>query len=228
MLQCLNMFFMPNVDELCKCYGLEPSSAKRFAKKSRIYRKIMLVIIWCFEILFYLFILRCLIVSYLNIPFDYFLYLACPLGLITALSFHLLGASFLRSYVLVLTMDFLVLRAEAVAGQIKRTFKGGGRYKPKFSKLVLLKRKKSAMKVLKTINDIVNQFEKSNQIFDNLISASMASILFGGLIFPAFVFVNFPFYHKLIVMFLYALAVINNCFIIAIFNDAFISKVCGR
>lgn len=228
MLRCVDMFFTPDFDELCRRYNLEPISAKRFVRKSKIYRHVMSVLIWGFEISFFLLILRCMIVSYATIPFDYFLYMACPLGLITFISFYLLGESFLRTQLmLLLTMDFLVLRAENVAVQIRRTFRGYRPHEQNISKWVLLKRKKSTLKVLKTVNGIVTQFKESNQIFDNLISGSMVSTLLGGLIFPAFVFVDIPFYHKLIVIVIYTLAVTNNCFVTSIFNDAFISKVRG-
>lgn len=225
-LRCLNMFFLPFLDELCGRYALERSSAKKFVSKSKIYRKIMLVIIWSFDILFHLLILRCLIVSYLTIPFGYFLVMACPLGLVTALSYHLLGTSFLRTYLLLLlTIEFLILRAENISRQIRKTFKARGKYEPKFSKWALLKRRKSSLKILQTINELVQQFKEANRLFGNLISPSSASCLLGGLIFPAFCFVNFPIYHKLIAMVLYALAIIHNCFVISIWNDAFISRV---
>lgn len=225
-LKCLNMFFLPDLNELCRRYNLESDSVERFVAKSQIYRKIMLMAIWCFEISFFLLILRCLIVSYLTIPFSYFLYLACPMGLITAFSFHLVGASFLRVFLLaLLTIEFLILRAESVSRQMKLTYKTKGKCKPKFSKWILLKRRKSTIKGLATINDIVKQFTEANRLFDNLISPSSTATLLGGLIFPAFCLVNIPFYHKLAVMFLYTLALINNCFIISIWNDWFISKV---
>ena len=185
----------------------------------------MLVAIWCFEISFYLFILRCLVVSYLTISFDYFLYLACPLGLVTAFSFHLLGASFLRTYLLaLLTIEFLILRAETVSRQIRATFRRDAKYEPKFSRWVLLKQKKSTMKILQTVNDIVKQFNSTNHIFDKAISLTVANSLLGMLIYPVFIFLDFQVYFKVIIIILYVF-VLATCFIISIFNDSFISKV---
>ena len=65
----------------------------------------------------------------------------------------------------------------------------------------------------------------TNRIFDDLIAITFVSSMLGGLLYPAFVFMDFPVEFKVIVMGLYCFGLGNNCFIIAVSNDSFITNV---
>ena len=100
------------------------------------------------------------------------------------------------------------------------------------------------MKFLHTLGDIVKQFKATNHIFDHLVSLTFVSCLVGALIYPIFVFLDIsgrcwfgfcfsasiilfsPFAENLkaMMIILYLIALGNNCFVISVFNDSFVSK----
>ena len=49
--------------------------------------------------------------------------------------------------------------------------------------------------------------------------------MLGGLLYPAFVFLDFSVEFKVIVMSLYCMSMVNNCYVIAVSNDSFIANV---
>ena len=49
--------------------------------------------------------------------------------------------------------------------------------------------------------------------------------MLAGMLYPAFLFMDFSIEFKVILMILYLLSMLNNCFIIAVFNNSFVSNV---
>ena len=224
-LHALDMFFIPDVGELCKHYDLELGPTKKFVRRANLYRQFMLVNLAGLLTMFCVFTLRCCLVSYWTIPIDHFLFIACPMTVLTLIGYVFLGFSFLTVYLLaLLTMEFLELRSSNVANQIRRRFRRTTKYSSKFNMIVLWKDRKATMKLLESVNDIVRQFEQANHIFDHTISPTVANSLFGMLIFPVFFFLNIDIYLKIIIATLYVF-VLTTCFIISIFNDTYLSKV---
>lgn len=227
-MRCLDHLFTPDIHVLCLKYNLNLKLTKRFLWRVGIYQKILRVVVIGFETSFLLLIGRCMFLSYLTIPFQHFLYIALPMSLLTICSYFFLGLAFLITYLLALiTLDFLGLRAKTLSEQIRKKFRRTANYRPALNRLILLKQKKDMSELLSAIDDIVQQFKASNQIFDSMISATFTSSLLGGLLFPSFLFLNISIYFKCIAMFLYALAILNNCFLIIIFNERFITNVSG-
>ena len=63
------------------------------------------------------------------------------------------------------------------------------------------------------------------RIFDDLITITYVSSMLAALLYPAFVFMDFPVEFKVMMMGLYFISVLTNCFIIAAFNNLFVSNV---
>ena len=224
-MQCLNMFFIPDTVEFSRRYDLEMETARKFVKRAYIYKILVLVNLSGLLTVFCIFTLRCLVVSYWTIPIDHFLFIACPMAVLTLLGYISLGHSFLTTYLLaLLTMEFLVLRASNVADKIRKRFRRIAKYRTKFKQVVLLKNKKDTMNILTPVNDIVKEFSSANNIFDHAISPTIANSLFGMLIYPVFLFLNLDIFLKVIIVILYVF-VLTTCIIISVFNDSFISKV---
>lgn len=142
--------------------------------------------------IFYALTIRCLIESYWRIPFQHFLFIACPSAALTLLGYIFLPSSFLINYLLALiTMDFLVLRATNLSEQIVQKFHHPARYRGvERDTIIQMKQRKQIKKILETVADIVKQFKATNKIFDRLVSLSFTSCLFGALIYPSFIFLN--------------------------------------
>ena len=68
-------------------------------------------------------------------------------------------------------------------------------------------------------------FKEANNIFDYLIGINYFNSLFGSFIFPAFLFLPFPIYFKLMFVSLYVLSLAIFCFVITVYNDRFLNKV---
>ena len=88
------------------------------------------------------------------------------------------------------------------------------------------------LQVMLAINDILKQFKETNLIFDRLISPTYVNCLVGALVYPSFLFFDFPYSFKLFIVVLWVWTMGVNCFIITIFNEGFIRNVstaqCGR
>lgn len=228
-LQCLNMFFMSDIGELCKCYDLRLTATKRFVKTAGVYRRCMQVLMFGFEFVFALFIVRCLVMAYFRIDLRLFLAVSCPMALLTYFSYHCLTVGALSMFLLFLiTMDFLILRLTTVSDRIRRRFNRNGILKKSATKWVEYSNRKSKpenARLLRATNEIIVQFRETNTIFDYMLAIIYINCLFGGLLFPAFLFIPFPVYFKIFSMFMYTLAIGFFCFFLTAFNDRFIRKV---
>ena len=161
-MRCLDMFFMPDLKELCRRYGLKRKSAERFVWKAKLYKHLMYGIMIPFTITFTLFVLRCHIIGYFKVDFWIFLTVSSPLAAITYFSFYSLVMSVLSIYVLcLLSMDFLILRLSTISDDILEQFKGN--FRPRRSqnvwKVVRLKGKPDMMQIMNRINEVVVQFK---------------------------------------------------------------------
>lgn len=227
----LRMFFMPNLRQLCKEFDLDIRPARRFVRRANLSRRIMFVVVIGTTLILFGLTIRCIIESYWRLPFEHFLFIACPFAAITLFGYIFLAYAFLGTYLLaLLTMDFLVLRATSLSEKItKKFYRIPIRYAGKErDTVVLLKERKQLMRILRTLNDIVKQFKMTNDIFDPMISATFVSCLLGALIYPMFTLLDMSVFLKVTLMILYLVALGNNCFVISIFNDSFITKVSSR
>ena len=189
----LNFLFMSDLRQLCKQYDLTLQSTRKFVRRVKIYRRIMWVVIAGAGIIFYALTIRCLVESYARLPLVHFLFIACPSATLTLFGYIFLPYSILTTYLLALvTMDFLVLRADNLSEQITRKFHYPVRFKLERDTIILMKQRKQMMKILETVADIVKQFKATNNIFDHLISITFASCLIGALIYPVFIFLSIP------------------------------------
>ena len=82
-LDCLTFLFIPKIEDLCKHYDLELEPTEQFLRKTKTIRFFMYIFMFAFEIVFAIFIIRCLAISYLEIEFQYFLNLSVPLAMVT-------------------------------------------------------------------------------------------------------------------------------------------------
>ena len=108
----------------------------------------------------------------------------------------------------------------------------GGPARPPLDRPVFLKGQRDMLQVMLAINDILKQFKETNLIFDRLISPTYVNCLVGALVYPSFLFFDFPYSFKLFIVVLWVWTMGVNCFIITIFNECFIRNVstaqCGR
>ena len=244
-MQPLNFLFMPNIGRLCRQYDLTLRSTSKFVRRARIYKRIMYVICAGAMSIFYALTIRCLYESYWRLPFAHFLFIACPSAALTLFGYLWLPYSFLSTYLLALiTMEFLVLRASNLSERIRQKFRRPVHFCIERDTVILHKKRKQMMKILHTLGDIVKQFKATNHIFDHLVSLTFVSCLVGALIYPIFVFLDIPgrcrfgfCFSASIILFssfaenlkammiiLYLIALGNNCFVISVFNDSFVSK----
>lgn len=160
-MRCLDMFFMPDLNELCKHYGLKRKSAARFVWKAKLYKQLMYPMIYSFWVTFGLFIIRCLFLSYLKVEFWIFLVLCLPMAVITYFSFHCLVIATLSAYLLaLLTMDFLILRLSTISDGIMKKLKPENISLLKRSdRLVFLKDRPDMARIIQRINEVVVQFK---------------------------------------------------------------------
>lgn len=229
-MRCLNMFFISDIKQLCKQYGLKRKQAQEFVEKAKLYKKLMYAIMVSFSITFSLFLLRCWLLAYFEIEFWLFIGLSTPMALISFFSFYCLIMYVLSVYLLnLLTMDWLILRLSTISEKITRQFKtkeafakSGNRDS---SRIVLLKGRPDRMRLMQSINSVVVQFREANSIFDYLIGINYFNSLFGSFCFPAFLFLKFPVYFNLSIISLYVLSLAFFCFFLTGYNDRFVGKV---
>lgn len=160
-MRCLNMFFMPDLNELCRQYGLKRKRAQKFVWKANIYKQLMYLMIYSFSVVFALFLIRCLYIGYFKVDFWLFLALSLSMAAITYFSFYTLVVATLSAYLLaLLTMDFLILRLSTISHDIMRQFKTDHFLVSKGSdKVVLWKGRSDIMGILRRINEVVCQFK---------------------------------------------------------------------
>ena len=162
----LNMFFIADFDKFCQYYDLNRKLAKKFVKKAKIYKIAMYILICSFTVAFYWLIIRCLVISYMNIPFVYFLLIACPMALIELFSYLWLLFSFLVNLLMaVLTLEFLILRAKNISNNLINKFRNNPvvQYGPKKqNRRRLPAPKKDHLPIINSINDFVKQFSVSS------------------------------------------------------------------
>ena len=227
-LHYLKMFFMPDIGQLCRYYNLPLNMTKKFLRKIKILERMTITFIVGFELSFILVVGRCLYFSHLTIPTSHFYLVAVPMYVITTFGYHWLASGFLVSNLLALsTISFLELRMSVICQRLRRKFSPQvTKYAhERYPQIVLLKNKKDLIAIMRTINDIVNMYKETNQIFDRLISPTYVSCLMGALIYPTFIFLDIPYMFKWFVIVLYILTIGVNCFIITIFNEGFIRHV---
>ena len=158
----LNMFFIADVHELCRYYDLDLKLAKKFVRKARQQKTFMYVILYGFIGFFFTLIARCLVLSYMTIPFKYFLLIACPNALIDLFGYIWLTYSFLVNLLMArLTMQFLILRATCASNELKNKFGRFTKYAPQPDRSTMLKKRKEILRIAQTVNDIVKQFSVS-------------------------------------------------------------------
>ena len=92
-MRCLDMFFISDLNELCRQYGLKRKSAEKFVQKAKLYKQLMWVVIVGGTIIFFLFVFRCQLISYFKVDFWIFLALSSPMAAITYFSFYSLTVS---------------------------------------------------------------------------------------------------------------------------------------
>ena len=223
----LRMFFM-NFWELCAEFDLDIRLTRRFLRRANREKRAMYVIAVGAAAICLLLTIFCIIESYRRLPFEHFLFIACPFGTITLLNYIVFPFPILGTLLMaLLTMEFLVLRANCLAEKITSKFCRLTRYaNVKRDTVTLLKRRKQLMKILQTLNDIVEQFEATNHIFDGMLSINFTSLLFGALIYPVFFFLELTPIMQLLMFLLYFIGFFVNCCVISIYNDSFLSKVC--
>ena len=195
-MECLDHLFIPEISDLCELYDLEIESAKQFIKRTDIYRYAVYFSIYFFEVLFFLFLLRCLFLSLKVVDFNYFIFVNLPLFVVTYISFLCLTLGIVSIFLLYfVTCEFLRFRIKTVSQKIlshinraqeaklkKGTYSNQSKYKIS-EKYIGLKVKISNkndsnnLKNIKTIGEIVRQFHDTNNIFDNLISKVYINLL---------------------------------------------------
>lgn len=170
-IECFDQFFIPSLTDLCKHYDLEKKPTKKFIQTANQIRFLIHLLIVSIEVLFALFIGRCLVIAYLEIDLNYFLFGSIPLAILTYFSLYCLTAGILSMYCSMFTVQkFLQLRAAMVSKQIRRFIAKQKPYNPSFKQIQLRKAKGgSPVKIMTTINSIVVQFDQARLIFDNLI-----------------------------------------------------------
>lgn len=182
-MRCLTMFFLPDIKELCKLYGLKRKQAEQFVEKAKLYKRLMYGIMISFSITFSAFLLRCLLLGYLETGLTWlFFNLTLPMALITFFSFHCLIMYTLSAYLLcLLTMDFLILRLSTISEKLTKLFRSNsisGRAQNFSYRIVLLKGRPDMMRIMRSINEVVVQFKVSDSVFsDNLDFKKFANLL---------------------------------------------------
>ena len=158
----LNMFFVEDIQEFCRHYDLEPKLAKKFVRKASHYKTFMYVLLYGFIVVFFALTIRCLMLSYMTIPFEYFLLIACPNALIDLFGYIWLSFSFLVNLLMAtLTMEFLILRATCASNQLKNELGRFTKYAPQPNRSTMMKRRKDIFRIAQIVNDIVRQFSVS-------------------------------------------------------------------
>ena len=224
----LKMCFMNDIHRLCRYYNLPLNMTKKFLQKVKIIERMTITFIVGFDLCFILVVGRCLYFSYITLPISHFYFVAVPMGIITLFGYHWLASAFQTSNLFALsTISFLELRMSVICHRLRRKF---GPQVTKYAheqsnQIVLLKDKRDLIAIMRTINDIVNQYRETNQTFDRLISPTYANCLMGAFIYPSFIFLDIPYMFKWLTMALYILTIGVNCFIITIFNEGFIRHV---
>ena len=92
-MRCLDMFFISDLNELCRQYGLKRKSAEKFVQKAKLYKLLMYGVIASDTITFSLFVFHCHLISYFKVDFWLFLALSSPMAAITYFSFYSLTVS---------------------------------------------------------------------------------------------------------------------------------------
>ena len=164
-LHYLKMLFMDDVKQLCQYYGLPLKETRKFVQRFNIFGNIMIFFVIGFEVCFLMVVGRCLYFAMYTLPPSHFYSISIPMGAITLFGYHWLANGFLMNYLVALvTISFLGLRINTISDRIKRKFGRIVQYRD--DRIVLLKGKKEAFKMMETINDIVKQFNETNLIFD--------------------------------------------------------------
>ena len=78
-LDCLTFLFIPKIEDLCKHYNIELEPTQQFLRQAKLIRFFMYILMFGLEVIFAIFVIRCLAISYLEIEFQYFLCLSVPL-----------------------------------------------------------------------------------------------------------------------------------------------------
>lgn len=155
---CLRFLFTPNLADLCKGYDLNAKATQRFLQTSVTIRHFVFWTMIGFELFFFVLIGRCLVIAYLEIELKYFLVFTVPLSVITWFSYYCLLVSIPLMYTFMFTTQaFLRLRFESVAEKVRNFHKSKKCYRIRRKRLIT-----------ETINDIVQQFNESNLLFDDI------------------------------------------------------------
>lgn len=177
-LRCINVYFMPNINDICKYYSLELKTAEKFIKIVKNHQFFIKILILNFEVVFVLFFSRCLSVAYQEIKLYHLIFISFPMAFITFLSFHLLAYGILSMYLLLMTtMKLLVFRACTISEKIMQKYS-------LYNGKIIFKKDNVSIQIKKQINQVVVQFKESNYLFGKMISYLYLSILFGLFGFP--------------------------------------------
>ena len=230
-MQCLSIFFTPDINELCKNYDLKRKEVEKFVKKAERFKRIFYFVSTSFLVLWHLLVARCLMVSYVLVTIKHLVFIVLPMAIVTLVSYWTMAAGFLTTYLLnLLMMDFLALRMNTIGDQIRKEL---GRTWPeqitakgsRVRYLVMAKKRKKINKILRTIHDVVVQFKESNQLFDNMVTPIFVGTLLGCLVHPGILFLDIPLLYKFLFFTHYFIAISFNCFLIAIWNEGFKNSV---
>lgn len=154
-IKCFNMFFIPDLKDLCNYYDLDLEPTQNFIKKANLIRISVDFLMYSFDLFFGLFLTRCLILSFYNLEYNYFLFISLPFAVITFFSFHCLTFASLTIYTLFFTtQEFLILRAFVLSQKIRNLNESS-----KASN-------EDTFQIMNSINKIIIQFSQSNRIFD--------------------------------------------------------------
>lgn len=157
--ECLRFMFIPNLKDLCELYDLDAKATKTFLRNAAYIRYLLYLLIFGFEIFYFVLVSRCLVIAYFEIEFKYFLVFTVPLTVITWFSYQTILNSILTNYIFMFTtQEFLRLRFETVAQQVRE-----------YHKNKKSRRYRARLQITQTIDDIVRQFNASNLLFDDLL-----------------------------------------------------------
>ena len=156
--ECLRFLFISNFDDFCRSFNLEKEATKKFLRTATHFRYLIYLMMASFEAFFAVLICRCVAIAFMEIELQHFFFFTVPLTLITWFSYQCLIFSILIMKIFLFTTQaFLLLRFKTVAREIQEL-----QHKKRNRKL-------RQRRIVRTINDIVRQFQASNILFDDLL-----------------------------------------------------------
>ena len=192
-MQCLNFLFIPNTNDLCNYYDLDLKSTKDYLKKADKIRYLIIFFIFSIQFVIFAFVGRFYYLSFFKINFILFIFVSTPCAILTFMAFHCQIFKLFAIYGLLFTaMHFLSLRASNVS---KKILKSTQKYQLQSRKV-----NSNEFELIKEINSIILQFKDANKIFDSCITFVYLNVLICSFIFPSFLFVNFSFPIKILII----------------------------